>query len=174
MHCNALSRLTMRCYYRADSRRSRRSQKADYSMDAAPLPGAEAGPLPPLPPPPPFPPPPDRNRRLLQLLIKWGIVVGSGLAILLAPVPNGITVDSWRLLAIFIATIVGSIVRPVPGGAMVLLGISAVILARAMPVNPALVGTGNIETLRIKSALAGYADPVATCLSSSGSKAPTA
>lgn len=140
----------MRCYYRADSPRSRRSQKADYSMDAAPHPGAEAGP----------PPPQDRNRRLLQLLIKWGIVVGSGLAIALAPVPSGITVDSWRLLAIFIATIVGSIVRPVPGGAMVLLGISAVILARAMPVNPALVGTGNIETLRIKSALAGYADPV--------------
>jgi DASS family divalent anion:Na+ symporter len=95
-----------------------------------------------------------------RLLLKWAIVLASGLAIALAPVPGGITPDSWRLLAIFIATIVGSVVRPVPGGAMVLLGIAAVILTRVMPVNPALVGNANIETARIKQALAGYADSV--------------
>jgi DASS family divalent anion:Na+ symporter len=95
-----------------------------------------------------------------DLWIKWAIVLGSAGLILLLPVPSGITPDAWRLLAIFIATIVGSILRPVPVGAMVLLGISAVILTRVMPVNPATVGTGNIETARIKSALAGYADPV--------------
>lgn len=102
----------------------------------------------------------DRQHARRQLLIKWGIVVGSGLAVLLVPVPSGITTDSWRLLAIFIATIVGTIVRAVPSGAMVLLGVATVILTRVMPVNPAIVGTGNIETIRIKQALAGYADPV--------------
>jgi DASS family divalent anion:Na+ symporter len=95
-----------------------------------------------------------------RLLIKWAIVLVSGLAIALAPAPDGIAPESWRLLAIFVATIVGSIVRPVPGGAMVLLGIAAVILTRSMPVNPALVTNGNIESVRIKQALAGYADPV--------------
>lgn len=103
-------------------------------------------------------PPPQRSSRALW--IKWAIVLGSGLLIAIAPVPTGITVDSWRLLAIFVATIVGSIVRPVPVGGMVLLGISAVILTRVMPVDPAIVGTRNIETVRIKEALSGYADPV--------------
>jgi DASS family divalent anion:Na+ symporter len=49
------------------------------------------------------------------------------------------------LLAIFVATITGSILRPVPGGAMVLLGVSALAISGAMPV---------------ASALGGYADPI--------------
>src|SRR4029079_19632210 len=68
-----------------------------------------------------------------------------GFAIAFAPVPSGIKVESWRLLAIFAATIVGSSVRPMPGGAMVLLGISAVALSGALP---------------IRDALGGYADPI--------------
>ena len=96
----------------------------------------------------------------IPLWIKWLSVLGSGLAVLAFPVPEGITTDSWRLLAIFTATLVGSIVRPVPVGGMVLLGISTVILTRVMPVDPAIVGARNIETVRIKEALSGYADPV--------------
>jgi len=78
-------------------------------------------------------------------LIRWAIVLLVGMAVLLVPVPDGIAPKSWRLLAIFAATITGSIVRPVPGGAMVLLGISAV----------ALTGV-----LSVDEALAGYADPI--------------
>jgi DASS family divalent anion:Na+ symporter len=47
------------------------------------------------------------------------------------------------LLAIFVATIVGSIVRPVPGGAMVLLGVTAMALFGAMPSDRALAGYGD-------------------------------
>jgi DASS family divalent anion:Na+ symporter len=78
-------------------------------------------------------------------LVRWAIVLGVGFAIALAPVPSGIKIESWRLLAIFAATIVGSILRPIPGGAMVLLGISAVALSGALP---------------IRDALGGYADPI--------------
>lgn len=78
-------------------------------------------------------------------LVRWAIILGVGFAIALAPVPSGITVESWRLLAIFAATIVGSILRPIPGGAMVLLGISAVALTGTLP---------------IRDALGGYADPI--------------
>jgi divalent anion:Na+ symporter, DASS family len=78
-------------------------------------------------------------------LIRWAIVLLVAMAVLLVPVPDGIAPKSWRLLAIFAATITGSIVRPVPGGAMVLLGISAV----------ALTGV-----LSVDEALAGYADPI--------------
>ena len=80
-----------------------------------------------------------------DLLIRWGIVAAVVAGILAAPLPDGITPKSWRLLAIFIGTIVGSIVRPVPAGAMVFLGVAAV----------ALTGT-----LAPAEALGGYADPI--------------
>src|SRR5262247_4341056 len=78
-------------------------------------------------------------------LLRWGIVLFVAVGILLIPVPSGITPQSWRLLAIFAATITGSIVRPIPGGAMVLLGVTALSVFRVMT---------------IEESLGGYADPV--------------
>lgn len=80
-----------------------------------------------------------------DLLVRWGIVAAVVVGILLVPVPDGITDKSWRLLAIFLGTIVGSIVRPVPAGAMVFLGVAAI----------AVTGT-----LTPSQALGGYADPI--------------
>jgi DASS family divalent anion:Na+ symporter len=76
---------------------------------------------------------------------RWAVVLLSGLIILLIPAPSGITSQSWRLLAIFVATIVGSILQPVPSGAMVLLGVSATAITGVLPVG---------------QALGGYADPI--------------
>lgn len=105
---------------------------------------------------------PVAARRIL--LLKWGLVLGLGGGIAALPVPDGITPASWRLFAIFMATILGSILRPVPGGAMVLLGIAALAITRSMPVPPALAATAvdakALEALRLKSLLAGFADPV--------------
>src|SRR5689334_15913384 len=67
------------------------------------------------------------------------------LGILIIPVPQGITPQSWRLLAIFAATIMGSIVQPLPGSAMVLLGVTALPVFRVMTIDESLTG---------------YADPV--------------
>jgi divalent anion:Na+ symporter, DASS family len=78
-------------------------------------------------------------------LVRWAIVLLAGFLVLLIPTPDGITTNSWRLLAIFVATITGSIVRPVPGGAIVLLGVSAIALTGVLPV---------------RDALSGYADPI--------------
>ncbi|MGH9833048.1 MAG: DASS family sodium-coupled anion symporter [Blastocatellia bacterium] len=111
----------------------------------------------------------DRYLQIRNLIIKWAITVLSGVAVYLAPIPEGITPQSWRLLAIFVATIVGSIVRPAPGGAVVLLGIAVIAITKSMPLSEAMIGTVTnpaspdlkaIETLRIKSTLMGYADPV--------------
>ena len=56
-----------------------------------------------------------------------------------------ITPASWRLLAIFAATIVGSIVRPAPASSIVLFGVTAIAITGTMtPVD----------------ALKGYADPI--------------
>ena len=83
--------------------------------------------------------------RIRNKILRWVIVIGAGLSVLLVPRPEGITGNSWRLLAIFLATITGSIVRPLAGGAMVLLGITVIAVAGVLPVN---------------EALAGYADPI--------------
>ncbi|MDX6694057.1 MAG: divalent anion:Na+ symporter, family, partial [Blastocatellia bacterium] len=94
-------------------------------------------------------------------LLKWGVVVACALGVAMIPVPEGITPQAWRLLAIFVATIVGSILRPAPGGAMVLLGITAIALTRSMPIKEAAgLSATEIETLRLKATLAGYADPI--------------
>ena len=82
---------------------------------------------------------------VLQRLIRWAIVLFIVAVVLLLPRPSGITPQSWTLLAIFLGTITGSILRPIPGGAMVLLGVSAVAITGALP---------------IRDALGGYSDPI--------------
>jgi DASS family divalent anion:Na+ symporter len=76
---------------------------------------------------------------------RWALVLAVAFGIILYGPPTGITTEAWRLLAIFIATIVGSIVRPLPAPAIVFLGVCALALTGTLP--PA-------------SALRGYADPV--------------
>src|SRR6185295_16905223 len=73
----------------------------------------------------------------------WGIVLLAGITVWLAPVPQGITPKSWHLLAIFVATIFGLIFQPLPGGAMVLLGVSAMAVSGVLTVNQALAGYGD-------------------------------
>lgn len=83
--------------------------------------------------------------RVRQRLIRWAIVLAVVVIVLLLPKPSGITPQSWRLLAIFLGTITGCILRPIPGGAVVLMGVSAVAITGALPV---------------RDALGGYADPI--------------
>ena len=86
---------------------------------------------------------PHDQPTLRSRLIRRGIVLLAGLTIFLIPVPAGITPQSWHLLAIFVATIVGCIVRPVPGGAIVLIGVAALALSGTLPVAQALGGYGD-------------------------------
>ena len=76
-------------------------------------------------------------------IVKWLIVVGCGLLIASMPRPEGVTYEAWLLLAIFVSTIVGSIVQPLTGSAMVLLGV---------------IATALFGALKIEKALSGYAD----------------
>jgi len=87
------------------------------------------------------------NHRYASALtaLKWAVVLIAAFSVWLFPTPEGITPQSWRLLAIFVGTIVGAVVRPIPGGAIVLLGITAIML------------TG---TLAPADALRGYSDPI--------------
>lgn len=81
--------------------------------------------------------------------VGWSIVVAVGLTIwavdgVLGWRPEHVAPEGWRLLAIFLATIVAFILRPLPGGAVVLL---------------ALLTSMVTGTLTPELALGGYADP---------------
>lgn len=77
--------------------------------------------------------------------LRWAVVLGAGLAVAGIPTPAGITAQAWHLLAIFVSTVAGLMIQPLPGGAMVLLGVSA---------------TAVSGVLTPQQALAGYGDPI--------------
>ena len=57
-----------------------------------------------------------------------GISVAVGAAVWLLPTPAGVTTQAWHLLALFLATIVGIITKPLPLGAVAMLGLGATML----------------------------------------------
>jgi divalent anion:Na+ symporter, DASS family len=61
----------------------------------------------------------------------------------LIPPPSGVQPRAWHLLAIFVATIVGIITKPLPMGATALFGIAATALTGTLSINQALSGFGN-------------------------------
>lgn len=75
-----------------------------------------------------------------KVFLKWLIVLGCGLLIAAIPKPDAVTREAWTLLAIFVATIVGSIIQPMTGSAMVLLGVIATAVFGALPIEKALSG----------------------------------
>lgn len=63
-----------------------------------------------------------------------------GAIIWFLPVPAGLKPQAWHLLAIFVATIVGIIMNPLPMGAMALIGITVCALTNTLTVPQALSG----------------------------------
>lgn len=94
---------------------------------------------------PPVPGEPKDPAAPPNVLWRWAAVFATALVILGIGAPEGISPQSWRLFAIFAATIVGSIVQPLSAGAVVFLGICAI----------AVTGT-----MAPADALRGYADPI--------------
>ena len=83
--------------------------------------------------------PTDRNTRLVLLAVT--VLVGA--IVWFIPVPGGLEDEAWHLLAIFIATIVGIVLKPLPMGAMAILGLAATALTGTLTINEALSGFGN-------------------------------
>ena len=77
--------------------------------------------------------------RLVPLLITLAI----GVALWFSPAPEGVDVKAWHLLAIFVTTIIGIIAKPLPMGAVALLGIVATVLTGTLNITQALSGFGN-------------------------------
>lgn len=66
-----------------------------------------------------------------------------GAIIWFAPVPEGVTVVAWHLAAVFIATVVGFILQPLPIGAVAFIAITFSTLSGLLKVGDALSGYGN-------------------------------
>src|SRR5512135_2245059 len=71
------------------------------------------------------------------------IVIIIGLAIWFSPIPAGVKPGAWHLLAIFVATIFGLILSPLPMGAVVLLGVMMTALTGILKIGPTLSGFAN-------------------------------
>lgn len=71
------------------------------------------------------------------------ITLAVGLIIWFVPSPEGVDVAAWHLLAIFVATIVGIILKPLPMGAVAMIGIMATALTGTLSITEALSGFGN-------------------------------
>ncbi len=56
-------------------------------------------------------------------IVRGIIVIIVGLIIWYSPVPAGVKKEAWHLLAIFVATIFGLILTPLPMGAVVIIGV---------------------------------------------------
>lgn len=66
-----------------------------------------------------------------------------GTVIWFLPVPEGVTREAWHLLAIFVATVAGFIVKPLPMGAVAIIGIMLTSLTGTLSLGNALSGFGN-------------------------------
>ena len=76
-------------------------------------------------------------------LMRWAVVLAAGALVLLLPRPEGVSVEGWRLLAIFVATIVGLIAQSLPMGALVIVAITATAITRTVTVQVALSAFAN-------------------------------
>lgn len=76
-------------------------------------------------------------------IIRGIIVILVGIIIWFLPVPVGVKPEAWHLLAIFVATIVGLILTPLPMGAVVIIGVMMTTLTGVLKIGPALSGFAN-------------------------------
>ena len=77
--------------------------------------------------------------RLVPLII----VVAVGVIMWFIPPPEGVKQEAWHLLAIFVATVVGFIAKPLPMGAVAIIGIMMTALTGTLGIGDALSGFGN-------------------------------
>lgn len=68
------------------------------------------------------------------------IAVACGLIVWVLPMPEGIEPHAWHLLAIFVATVVGIIARPLPMAAVAMIGMAAAVFTGTLEMEEVLDG----------------------------------
>ena len=81
-----------------------------------------------------------KRERLARAAVPVALLVGIGW---LTPRPAEITPEGWRLLGIFVATVVGMLLQPLPGGALVLVAVTLSAILGGLKIEQALSGYAN-------------------------------
>ena len=71
------------------------------------------------------------------------LTIGVGIVLWFLPIPDGVTPLAWHLLAVFVATVLGFILHPLPIGAVAFIAISFSVWAGLLKTSDALAGYGN-------------------------------
>jgi DASS family divalent anion:Na+ symporter len=79
-----------------------------------------------------------QERSVGARIVRGIIVIIIGLLIWYSPVPAGVKKEAWHLLAIFVATIVGLILTPLPMGAVVIFGVMMTTFTGTLKIGEAL------------------------------------
>lgn len=82
------------------------------------------------------------NKETLRTLWKLGVCVVIGLALWFVDVP-GMPRKAWHLFAIFVAIVAGIVIKPLPYGATLLLGMGVAILTKTLTFQQAFSGFNN-------------------------------
>ncbi|MGV9827127.1 MULTISPECIES: anion permease [unclassified Gordonia (in: high G+C Gram-positive bacteria)] len=72
-----------------------------------------------------------------------GIPLIVGLIIFFIPAPDGVDANGMRMLGIFVATILGLILQPLPTGSVALVGLALAMITKTMTPSEALAGFSN-------------------------------
>ncbi|WP_084783350.1 anion permease [Bacillus dakarensis] len=81
----------------------------------------------------------EKDVKLIPLLITLAI----GAILWFIPTPEGLDPKAWHLFAIFVATIVGLIIKPLPMGGVAILAITSTVLTGTLALSDALSGFQN-------------------------------
>lgn len=71
------------------------------------------------------------------------IMIIIGVALWMLPAPAGLEEPAWHLFAIFVATIVGLVSKPLPMGSVAILALTATVLTQTLTIEQALSGFQN-------------------------------
>ena len=82
-----------------------------------------------------------RSPRIATARLAAVVLVGA--AIWLTPAPEGVQPRAWQLLAVFVATMVGIVLRPLPMGAVALIAVAVAVLSGTLTIAEATAGFGN-------------------------------
>lgn len=75
--------------------------------------------------------------RLIRLLALAAIYVAIAHVV---PPPAGVTPQGWRITGVFLATVAGLMLQPLPGAAMVVIGLTLFVIVGGLPMASALTG----------------------------------
>ncbi|AFA74628.1 putative transporter, divalent anion:Na+ symporter (DASS) family [Gordonia polyisoprenivorans VH2] len=81
--------------------------------------------------------------RFSSLWLTATIPLVVGLVIFFIPAPDGVDASGMRMLGIFVATILGLILQPLPTGAVALVGLALAMVTKTMSAKQALAGFSN-------------------------------